>query len=163
MQKTKQLNEILETNDCNTMVAEFYFFLVEKRLKHKLNEVEEVVYLLLNMLPDIEMEGFVDLFHQMYSLNECMIVERSLRQLEFNQLADLFSEAKSIFIRGRVNITQEEYEQIAPFAYEETQTGRRFDEIGELFLAKDSEIYRLGDGLCKFIKANSEFLIKSNA
>jgi hypothetical protein len=162
MHKAQSINEIVLIKDCNELVAEFYFFLSEKNLKYKLNEIEEVVYLLLNMLSSIEMDGFVDLFHQQYSLRECLIVENSLRQFEFNKLADLFSEAKSIFINNKFDITQEEYEQIPPFAYEERPNGERFNEIGELFLAKDSEIYHLGDGLCKFIKSNGEFLLTSN-
>ena len=162
MHHVKSLNEILEINDCNELVSEFYFFVSDKKsFKLELNKIEEVAYLLLSMLPSIEMDSILDLFHQLYSLDECVVVEKSLRQFELNKLADLFNEAKSIFINNKSNITQEEYKQIDLGTINENQD-RRLDEISKMILAKDSEIYRLGDCLCKFIKSNSEVLMKSN-
>jgi len=163
MPQVKSLNEILSITDCNELVSEFYSYLIEKKNSNrKLNDIEEVVYLLVSMLLDIEMEGFIDLFHQLYSLRECLVVEQNLRQFGLHKLADLFSEAKSIYIKGKFDITQEEYEQIDPFTLDEMQS-RRFEEIGETILAKDSEIYRLGDSVCQFIKSNSAILHKSLA
>jgi len=161
MPNVKPLNEILNITDCNKLVSEFYAYLVEKKNKnHKLNEIEEVTYLLVSMLLDIEMEGFVDLFHQLYSLRECLVVEQNLRQFGLNKLADLFSEGKSIYINSKFDITPEEYEQIDLSMFDETQT-HRLDEIGEMILAKESEIYEIGDQICQFIKNNRTILLKS--
>ena len=141
MPKAKPLNEILNIAECNELVSEFYSYLIEKKnSKQRLNDIEEVVYLLLSMLLDIEMEGFVDLFHQQYSLKECLIVEQNLRQFGLHKLADLFSEGKSIYIKSKFGITQEEYEQISLSMLDETQI-QRLDEIGEIILARESEIY----------------------
>jgi len=161
MPKVKSLNEILNIAECNELVSGFYSYLVEKKnSKRELNNVEEVVYLLVSMLLDIEMEGFVDLFHQQYSLRECLIVEQNLRQFGLHKLADLFSEGKSIYIKNKLDITQEEYENIDLSVFDEAQN-RRLDEIGEIVLAKDSEIYHLGDYVCQFIKTNSTILQKT--
>ena len=158
MPKIKSLNEILSITDCNKLVADFYGYLLEKKNSNrKLNDVEEVVYLLVSMLPDIEMEGFIDLFHQLYSLRECLVIEQNLRQFGLHKLADLFSEGKALYIKSRIDITQEEYEEIDISAFDETQNSR-FNEIGDLILAKDSEIYQLGEYICQFIKSNSVIL-----
>jgi hypothetical protein len=163
MPKTKPLNEIINIAKCNELVSEFYSYLIEKKnSKQELNDIEEVVYLLVSMLLDIEMEGFVDLFHQLYSLKDCLVVEDNLRQFGLHKLADLFSEAKLIYINGKLDITQEEYKQINPFILDEIH-GRRFDEIGDLILAEDSEIYKIGDCICEFIKSNRRILLKSHA
>jgi len=163
MPKVKSLNEILNIAECNELVSGFYSYLVEKKnSKQELNNVEEVVYLLVSMLLDIEMEGFVDLFHQLYSLRDCLVVEHNLRQFELYKLADLFSEAKLIYINGKLDITQEEYKQLNPFFLDEIQ-GRRFDEIGDLILAENSEIYEIGDCICNFIKSNRTAFLKCHA
>jgi len=163
MPKAKPLNEILNIAECNELVSEFYSYLIEKKnSKQELNDVEDVVYLLVNLLLDIEMEGFVDLFHQQYSLRECLIVEQNLRQFGFYTLADLFSEGKSIYIKSKFDITQEEYRQIDLSTLDETQN-YRLNEIGKIILAKDSEIYHLGDYICQFIKTNITILQKGLA
>jgi hypothetical protein len=154
MPKAKSLNEILNIAECNELISRFYSYLVEKKnSKQELNDVEEVVYLLVSMLLDIDMEGFVDIFHQQYSLRECLIVEHDLRQFGLHKLADLFSEGKSIYIKNKFDITEEEYEEIDLSTLDEAQN-RRLDEIGEIILAKDSEIYHLGIYVCQFIKTN---------
>lgn len=155
---TDRVAAILGIADCEQLCSELYSYFIEKR--GSLNELEEEAYLLLGMLPDIEMEGFADLFYQRYSLRECAIVENSLRKLGLGKLAGLFGEAKSIYLRGRIDITQEEYEQLAPFMLDEMQ-GSRFDAIGDLFVAHDSEIYLIPERLCQYLKAHAEKLISS--
>src|SRR5215207_6447461 len=135
MPKAKPLNEILNIAECNELVSEFYSYLIEKKnSKQELNDVEDVVYLLVNLLLDIEMEGFVD----------------------------LFSEGKSIYIKSKFDITQEEYRQIDLSTLDETPN-YRLNEIGKIILAKDSEIYHLGDYICQFIKTNITILQKGLA
>jgi hypothetical protein len=162
MSNIKLLNEVFKIDNCDEFVSELYGYLIDKINSHQeLNDVEEVAYLLLSMKLDIEMEGFVDLFHQLYSLRECFVVEQSLRKFGLHKLADLFSEAKRIFINGNNNLTQEEYEQIDPFLLGKTQS-HRFGEIGDLILAENSEIYKIPDYVCDFIKSKRTILLKEH-
>src|SRR5689334_6753007 len=141
MSPSRSMREILEIEDCNKLVAEFFFFLEDKKNSRAVfNDLEWSTWLLLNLLPGMEMEGIEDLFHQLYSLEECELVEKYLRQLQLDELADLFGEAKSIYIGHRSQITQAEYRQIDPFALEESQL-HRLEEIGKTILKKGSQIY----------------------
>jgi hypothetical protein len=161
MRQTKSLHEILNITDCNELISGFYSYLVEKKNSNqKLNDVEDVVYLLVSMLLDIEMEGFVDLFHQLYSLQDCIVVEQNLRRFRLHKLANLFNEAKLIYINGNLDITQEEYKEISPVIPDEIQS-RRFEEISDLVLAEDSEIYKIGDCVCDFVKSNRIVLLEA--
>ncbi len=102
---------------------------------------------------DIEMEGFVDLFYQLYSLRECSIIETHLRAFGLHQLAALFAEAKQLYTGGKLDITDEEYSAIDPFGMDERW--QRFDAIGEQILAEDSELYKLEEYVCAYVKAHA--------
>jgi hypothetical protein len=117
-----------------------------------LQPIEEEVYLVLSMLLDIEMEGFVDLFHQLYSWHECSVVEATLRKIDLHNLADLFTEAKLIFSNGKRNLTEEEYQAIDPFGNDERW--QRFDTIGKQMLVEGSEIYLIGERICSYVQAH---------
>jgi hypothetical protein len=159
--RIKPLVEILANDDCDWLCLELDTFVGDKKFAGKpLHPVETVVYLLVSMLPRIEMDGFIDLFHQAYSLDECAIVEDSLREFGLYRLADLFAEAKQIFIGGRMNITQAEYEEIDPF--QDDEKWKRFDEIGDQVLAPDSEIYQFVEPLCRYIRENAAELLAFN-
>src|SRR5262249_17646445 len=88
-------------------------------------------------------EGFCDLFYQQYSLSDCARLESFMRELNLHQLADWFAEAKAIYCRRRNDLTEEEYQQLDPFSLGDTE-GKRFDEIGELFIGDRSELYDIG-------------------
>ncbi|MDP9315981.1 MAG: DMP19 family protein [Chloroflexota bacterium] len=150
------ISEIL-TLDCADFIVQFYNYLTDKQRVHQpLTEIEEVAYLLLTMRLDIEMEGFVDLFYQLYSLRECSIVETHLRAFGLHQLAALFAEAKQLYTGGKLDITDEEYSAIDPFGTDERW--QRFDAIGELILAEDSELYKLEEYVCAYVKAHADQL-----
>lgn len=53
----------------------------KKRTGQSLNEDEEIALLLLNMQPNMAINGFCDIFYQEYSLRECDLVEKGLRKL----------------------------------------------------------------------------------
>jgi hypothetical protein len=153
MAQKKTIDEILAL-DCLDLVNELYEFVSEKRrVGQALLAIEEETYLVLSMLLDIEMEGFVDLFYQFYTLRETYVVEAGLRKLELNRLAELFSEARSIFTNGRIELTEEEYKDIYPFGKDERW--QRFDEIGDEILAEESEIYLIGDGVCAYVRVHA--------
>lgn len=118
-----------------------------------LSSVEEEAWLLLVMLPRIEMEGFVDLFYQCYSLKDCAIVQTALRKLELNRLAQGFAEAFSIYSNGNAEITEQEYRLIDPFG--NSEHWNRFDQIGEELLAPSSEIYLISERLELYVKGQS--------
>ena len=109
-------------------------------------------WLLLNMQLDIEMEGFVDLFYQFYSLKDCAVVEASLEKLGLHQLASQFAEAKNIYVEDRSDITEEEYRQVD--WTKKNERWSRFDAIGEEILANGSELYLIGDRIEAYVKAN---------
>jgi hypothetical protein len=88
-------------------------------------------------------EGFCDLFYQQYSLADCTRLEAFMRELNLHQLADWFAEAKAIYCRRRTGLSEEEYRQLEPFSLSDTE-GKRFDEIGELFIGEHSELFDLG-------------------
>lgn len=151
--ENQPLQELLQLEDVQFAQA-LYSYLVDKRTTHQsLDEVENVAYLLLTMLLDIEMEGFVDLFYQLYSLEETRVVERYLRYFELNKLAALFAEAKQLYIDGKADITEEEYQAIDPFGDDERWG--RFDQIGKEILAADSEIYLLPERVYTWVKSHA--------
>ena len=161
MAQKKTITEILALN-CPELITELYGFVSEKRRTGQaLLAIEEETYLALSMLLDIEMEGFVDLFHQLYTLRETYIVESMLHKLELKRLAELFSEARSIFTDGKVELTEEEYKEINPFGHD--VRWQRFDEIGNEILAEGSEIFLMGDRVCTYVRAHvNEFQLRGD-
>jgi hypothetical protein len=140
---------------------DYYGYLAKKRTAgESVNEFEEVVYLLVNILLITEMEGFIDLFYQAFSLRQCRVVARSLDELGLDKLAALFTEALNIYLNGRSNISEEEFKAINPFEMRQ-ECGQRFDEISMQILAPDSEIYLLEEPHCQFLRANKERLKES--
>ena len=140
--------------DCPDLVYKLIEFVSEKRTAGQhLLPIEEEIYLALSMLLDIEKQGFVDLFYQFYTLRETYVVESFLRKLELHRLAELFSEARSMYTNGRLELTEEEYKEVYPFGNDERW--QRFDEIGDEILAEDSEIYLIGDRVCDYVKVHA--------
>jgi hypothetical protein len=150
MQVPQQLDEIL-TLDGGPFGVAFYDYLVAKKNGGaSLHPAEEEAWLLLTMPLDIYMEGFVDLFYQLYSLRDCAIVEACLKKLDLHRLAALFAEAKALYTDGRTDLTEEEYHQIDPFG--EDDRWQRFDEIAQDVLAAGSELYLIGERVELYIK-----------
>jgi hypothetical protein len=150
---SRRLSEILSLSASEFQLA-FYDYLVAKRSRREpLTAVETEGWLLLTMLPHIEMEGFVDLFCQLYTLEECGIVKAALDKLRLRRLASLFAEAFSIYTSGRPDITEEEYRAVDPFG--DGPEWRRFDQIDTEILAKGSEIYLIGERVEQYVKARS--------
>jgi hypothetical protein len=145
------LSEILQLEGGEFGVAFYDYLVARKNSAEPLGPVEEEAWLLLTMLLDIEMEGFVDLFYQLYSLRECSIVQAGLQKLGLHRLARLFGEAFSIYIDGNADITEEQYRQID---WENGGRWPRFDAIGEEILAEGSEIYLIGDRVEQYVKAH---------
>lgn len=157
MEANNPLQEILML-DCSDLEVELYKYVAVKRSAGQLlHPIEEEVYLVISLLLDIEMEGFVDLFHQLYSWRECSVVEATLQKLRLHKLADRFVEARLIYSNGRDDLTEEEYRAINPF--DNDVRWQRFDEIGKEILAKESEIYLIGKRICAYVKANIDALI----
>jgi hypothetical protein len=161
MAQKKTIAEILVL-DCPDLVNELYEFVSEKhRTGQTLLPIEEETYLALSMLADIEMEGFVDLFHQFYTLRETDVVEGFLQKLELKRLAKLFAEARSIFTNSRVELTEEEYKEINPFDHD--ARWQRFDKIGNEILAEGSEVFLIGDRVCAYVRAHlNEFQLRGD-
>lgn len=152
MTLTKPLQELLSL-DCPDLGVELIGYVTRKlNTGQPLLPIEEEVYLVGLMLAVIEMEGFVDLFHQFYSWRQCTVVEEALRKLDLHKLADLFVEAKYIFTRGQRNLTIEEYHAID--IDDGDERWQRFDAIGDEILANESEIYLIGERICGYLKAN---------
>jgi hypothetical protein len=100
----------------------------------------ESVFLLLSRLPPvIESGGLADLFYQQYSLDDCRLVESGLAEAGLPLLADLFTEALSIYTLHNSFITQAAYEVLEPFDIPRKEQ-HRFDQIGGIFSASSSEI-----------------------
>lgn len=159
MQKSRDLNVIVNLSDCNEMLLALIDFVFTKRLvKERVNRVAESIYLVLDMLPSMEMDGIDSLFHERYSLQECVIVENFLRELRFNRLADLFANAKFVFVGGRLDITQAEYEQIDLAQMQPTQSSE-LDQIADRILESGSEIYLTGEFLCDYIRSHKEDIL----
>jgi hypothetical protein len=65
-----------------------------------------------------------------------------MREMGLHQLADWFAEARLIYCRRRTDLTEDAYDDLEPFSLDESD-GRRFDEIGELFIGNDSELFKI--------------------
>jgi hypothetical protein len=66
-----------------------------------------------------------------------------MRDLDLQQLADWFAEAKDIYCRRRTDLAESEYQQLEPFTLNGTE-GDRFDELGTLFIGERSELFDIG-------------------
>ncbi len=154
----KTIGEILSLSDCGELVSEYLSYIAKKQVaREPLNEIEEVVYLLVNILAISEMEGFVDIFYQAYSLRQCRVVSRSLSELGLYKLAGLFTDALDIYLNGLSDISEEEFGAINPFEIGQERF-QKFDEISDRILTHDSEIYLLEKPLCEYIRTNMEIL-----
>jgi hypothetical protein len=142
-------------NNCDDLIGTLYDYVLTKVINdEELTDVEEKVYLLVSMLLDSEMEGFVDLFYQFYSLRECAIVEETLRSLGLIKLAKLFRKAKDIYMYANDHISSDD-DFHALYLQLTDEQRRQIDEIGDEILAQDSEIYQIGDKLCQYVKDNN--------
>jgi len=152
MKPVKPFQEILALDCPDLEVGLIGYITLKLNAGQPLLPIEEEMYLVGLMLIDIEMEGFVDLFHQFYSWRQCTVVEAALRKLDLHRLADLFVEAKYIFTKGQRNLTEEEYHSID--IDDGDERWQRFDAIGDEILANDSEIYLIGERICSYLKVN---------
>ena len=153
----KKFEDIWTTLDPEKLVYELDNYLSHKHHVRKLplSQTERGFLLLASMQSWIEMEGFHDLFYQQYSLSDCVLVERVMREIGVERLADLFTEAKRIYMRHRTNLTEDDFKQLDPFDLPEPDAAR-FDEIAEAVYASDSELFLLADGLARYARNHRE-------
>lgn len=154
MQKPLSLEQILSLTAGEFGVA-FYDYLVEKKNRRQtLHPVEEEAWLVLTMQFDIEMEGFVDLFYQLYSLRDCAIVDACLKKLGLHRLAELFLEAKQLYVGGQTAITEAKYQSINPWkdTLGKNDGWSRFEAIEKEFLAPGSELFMVWDRVESYVK-----------
>jgi hypothetical protein len=152
MSGSKRLEDILSISNCDQLCAALYNYVISKLANNEeLSDVEEKIYLLISMLPDIEMEGFIDLFYQFYSLRECIVVEETLKVLGLCNLANLFRKAKDIYLHGNENIlSDQDFHGLYDHLSEEQRC--QIYEIGGEILAEGSEIYQIANRLCQYIR-----------
>ena len=138
------LDEIFAIEEPSTLSEELGYFTLYKFsiARQKLEPREDLFLKLHHMLANIWGDGFCDLFYQQYSLADCGLVEKALREMNCHVLADLFAEAKSIYLRHNKDITEEEYRLLEPFSLRGND-GARFDEIAQQFTAAGSELFEL--------------------
>ncbi|MEO5729917.1 MAG: hypothetical protein ABI134_22425 [Byssovorax sp.] len=115
-------------------------YLADRRTTNQQTELGSVLLDVLELHTVMMMEGFCDIFFHMLTLERCRSVSALLRQMDLLTLAALFDEAFLIYCRGRTDLTSTEFAALEPFSLD-GEAGRRFDQIGELFDAPDSEIY----------------------
>jgi hypothetical protein len=154
MQPPLPLADILKLESADFGVP-FYGYLVDRKNSGEpLHPVEEEAWLVLTMQLDIEMEGFVDLFYQLYSLRECDIVEATLRKIGLHRLAELFVEAKKLYVGGRTDISQSEYDAIDPWVdtLGKNDGWKEFEAIDREIMAEGSEIYLVWPRMEKYVK-----------
>jgi hypothetical protein len=120
-----------------------YIFAKSVHRKLPLSTTEQNIWDLEWLYTRICGEGFCDLFYQQYSLCDCARLESFMRELKLAQLADWFSEAKAIYCRHQLDLTEDQYRQLDPFSLSDID-GKRFDEIGELFIGEGSELFDIG-------------------
>lgn len=153
----KEFNEIWAISKREEFAYELSKFIGHKLHTRKLplSRTEHSFHLVSDMQSTIEMEGFQDLFYQAYSLSDCVLVENVMREIGADRLADLFAEAKTIYMRRKTDLTEAEYQKLDPFDLPEPD-GSRFDEIAELFYASGSQLFELGDRLADFARKHRE-------
>ncbi|TLD69319.1 hypothetical protein FEM03_18280 [Phragmitibacter flavus] len=130
------MDEIFQIEEPSTLAEELGYFILYKFsiARQKLTPAEDLFLKLHHMLAEIWGQGFFDLFYQQYSLSDCVRVEQALREMGLRTLADLFVEAKAIYLRHMPD----------PFSLGNAgPDGDRFDEIAKQFTAAGSEIFQL--------------------
>jgi hypothetical protein len=130
------LDEIFAIEEPSTLAEALGYFIHYKfcTAQQKLTPTEDLFLKLHYMLTEIWGQGFFDLFYQQYSLSDCTRVEQALRDMGLQDLADLFAEAKAIYLRHVAD----------PFSLGKPgPDGDRFDEIANQFTATGSEIFHL--------------------
>ncbi|MEX0727852.1 MAG: hypothetical protein WD065_16365 [Planctomycetaceae bacterium] len=143
MSNSLPLDRILQLSGTDFNIA-FYDYLTERKSQESaMSPIEEEAWLVLTLLLDIEMEGFIDLFYQLYSLRDCDIIEDCLKKLGLQKLATQFAEAKFLYTGGRNGITEVDFRGIDPWidTLADETAAARFDAIGNEILAEGSEIY----------------------
>jgi hypothetical protein len=159
MDKQLNVNQIFEIDSPeNFIINLFHYLTIKSNARKPFTEAERLAFLLLNFEPTIAINGFCDLFHQAYTLKECRIVESGLKMLGLIKLAELFGEAEQIYLRHNLDITDEEYKELEPFGFDETES-KRLDEIEKLVWERESELYQIGLKVFLFAKENhTQFL-----
>ena len=155
----KDFNEIWTISNKDDFAYELSKFIGHKwhARNAPLSETERAFALVSDMQSWIEMEGFQGLFYQQYTLSDCVLVERTMREVGVDRLADLFAEAKLIYMQRKTNLTEEEFRALDPFDIPEPDGGR-FNEIADQFYASDSQLFELGQRLADFaLKHRQEF------
>ena len=142
----------------NFIINLFHYLTIKSNSRKPFTEAERPVLLLLNFEPTIAINGFGDLFHQAYTLKECQIVENGLKLLGLIKLAELLGKVKQIYLRHNLDVTDEEYQELEPFGFDETES-KRLDEIEKLVWKTEGELYQIGLKVFLFAKENhTQFL-----
>ncbi|MEP6895306.1 MAG: DUF4375 domain-containing protein [Chloroflexota bacterium] len=159
MDKQLTISQIFEIdNPENFIINLFHYLTIKSNAGESFTESERLSFLLLSFEPTIAINGFIDLFHQAYTFDECRIVESGLKTLGLIKLAELFSEAKQIYLRHKLNITDEEYKELEPFGFDKKES-KRLDEIEKLVWERESELYQIGLKVFLFAKENHKQFI----
>jgi hypothetical protein len=145
---TKQpftLDEVWAIGDAEAFTGALRDYLYDKESKRRLplSTCEQNVCDICDLYAEICTDGFSTLFYQVFSLADCHRVEAAMREMRLQQLADWFAEARLIYCRRRADLTDESYDSLEPFSINGSE-GHRFDEIGELFIGADSELFKIG-------------------
>ncbi len=142
----------IQSSDCDSLVNAVYVGAVAKVASNEeLSNVEEKVYLLTNMLTYSEMEGFISLFDQFFSLRDCIVVEETLSLIGLIKLADLFRRARDIYMGGiQGSLSEDDFHALYLQLSEERLY--KINEIGVEILAEGSEIYQIANKLCPYVK-----------
>ncbi len=150
MNDPNNLEDIQSISNCANLCISFSNYVNVKKANHEeLDEHEEKFYLLYGMLSEIEMEGFIDLFHQFYSLRECAIVETTLKEFSLDKLANQFLRAKNIYTQNSGKVSEEYFHNLFYQLGEEQR--RQIYEIG-IEILEGSEIYQIENKLCHYIR-----------
>ena len=147
----KQLDEIWEITQTKDFNYELTRFLWRKRDSQTsiLSQIEHAFELLSSMGWWIATQGFQDLFFQQYTLSDCALVEHTLREIRAIELADLFGEAKQIYLRHKTDLSEEEFQDLNPFDFLEPD-GSRFDEIADI--VSDGVLLEFEEGLAAYAR-----------
>jgi hypothetical protein len=153
----KQFDEIWSISDKPEFawqLGNFINYKVHGR-KVAISRTEHAFDLVLHMQTRIEMEGFFDLYYQAYTLSDCLLVENVLREIGADRLADLFLEAKIIYMQHKIDLTEEEFRKLDSFDLPEPD-GSRFSEIEEQVYADDSQLFELGERLADYARKHRD-------
>jgi hypothetical protein len=138
------LEEVWALEDAGKFAGALREYLYDKERKRRipLSVCEQNVRDICDLYSEICLDGFNTLFYQVFSLAGCQRVEIAMRDIGLRELADWFAEARLIYCRGRSDLTEEAYDSLEPFSLGGAE-GRRFDEIGELFIGDGSELFKI--------------------